>query len=107
MAEEATLMELLLREPIERGDGLVAWLPDKAAVLSHLNRLARMSQVHCLAAATEPFEMELDNVVVTELIVDGPRPEVGSGDGMVTGLEGEDAFDVWQESVLRVLQLWV
>jgi len=25
----------------------------------------------------------------------------------VTSLEGEDAMDVWQETVLRVLQLWV
>jgi hypothetical protein len=107
LAEEATLMELLLREPIERGDGLVAWLPDKAAVMAHLRRLARTAQVHCLAAAAEPFEMELDNVVVTEVVVNGPRPEVGDGDGFVAPLEGEDAFDVWQETVLRVLQLWV
>lgn len=107
LAEEATLMELLLREPIERGDGLVAWLPDRDAVVAHLNRLSRLSQVHCLAAATEPFEMDLDNVVVTEVVVDGPRPEVGTGDGVVAALEGEDALDVWQETVLRVLQLWV
>ncbi|VTT98734.1 Uncharacterized protein OS=Isosphaera pallida (strain ATCC 43644 / DSM 9630 / IS1B) GN=Isop_0539 PE=4 SV=1 [Gemmataceae bacterium] len=107
LAEEATLMELLLREPIERGDGLVAWLPDKDAAVAHLNRLSRLSQVHCLAAATEPFEMDLDNVVVTEVVVDGPRPEVGTGDGVVAALEGEDALDVWQETVLRVLQLWV
>ena len=51
--------------------------------------------------------MDLDNVVVTEMIVDGPRPEVGTGDGVVTALEGEEALDVWQESVLRILQLWV
>lgn len=107
LAAEATEMELLLREQIERGDGLVAWLPDKAAVISRLNHLARMAQVHCLVAATEPFEMELESVVVTELIVSGSRPDVGDGDGVVAQLEGEDAFDVWQESVLRVLQLWV
>ena len=51
--------------------------------------------------------MELDNVVVTELVVAGPRPEIGDGEGVVAELEGEDALDVWQESVLRVLQLWV
>jgi hypothetical protein len=107
LADEATLTELLLHEHIERGDGLVAWVPDRAAVVAHLNHLARQSQVHCLAAATEPFEMELDNVVVTELVVGGARPEIGAGDGMVAALEGEDPFDVWQETVLRVLQLWV
>src|SRR5262249_26870408 len=55
LAEEAALMELFLREPIERGDGLVAPVPDADAVVGHLNRLARHAQVHCLAAATEPF----------------------------------------------------
>jgi hypothetical protein len=107
LAEEASLMELLLREPIERGDGLVTHLPDRAALVKRLNELARTSQVQCLTAATEPFEMELENVVVTELVVNGPRPEIGDGDGVVTALEGEEAFDTWQETVLRILQLWV
>ena len=70
-------------------------------------RMTHVEDVHCLAAATEPFGMEMDNVVVTELVVGGPRPEIGEGDGVVAELEGEDAFDVWQETVLRVLQLWV
>jgi hypothetical protein len=107
LVEEATLMELLLREPIERGDGLVTWIQDKSSLIVHLNRLARQSQVHCLAAAAQPFEMDLESVVVTELVVDAARPEIGSGDGAVAVLEGEEAFDVWQETVLRVLQLWL
>jgi hypothetical protein len=107
LAEEATLMELLLREPIERGDGLVAWVADQHAAVAHLNRLSRQAQVHCLAAATEPFEMPMDNVVVTEVVVGGPTPEIGDDDGVVVELEGEDALDVWQETVLRVLRDWV
>jgi hypothetical protein len=127
LTEEAALLRLLLREPIERGDGLVATgeppagikvtpeqrAADAATVNSdalrtYLNRLARTSQVHCLAAATEPFELEMDHVVVTELIVDGPRPEIGEGDGVVGVVEEtEDAFDLWQETILRILQLWV
>jgi hypothetical protein len=107
LAEEATLMQLLLREPIERGDGLVLWVPDKAGVMQHLNNLARQAQVHCLAAATEPFEMEIENVVLTELVVAGPRPEIGDDSGVVAELEGDDALDVWQETVLRILRDWV
>jgi hypothetical protein len=107
MAEEATLMQLLLREPIERGDGMVAWVPDRAAAKTHLGRLTRVSQVHCLLAAAEPVEFECENAVVTELVVDGPLPRIGEGDGVVASLEGEDALDVWQETVLRILQLWV
>ncbi|VTR96093.1 Uncharacterized protein OS=Isosphaera pallida (strain ATCC 43644 / DSM 9630 / IS1B) GN=Isop_0539 PE=4 SV=1 [Gemmata massiliana] len=126
LAEEAALLRLLLREPIERGDGLVATgdraasgkntpeqeaaeraTESREAVVTYLNRLSRNSQVHCLATATEPFDMEMENVVVTELVVAGPRPEIGAGDGAVAALDGEEPFDVWQESVMRVLQLWV
>jgi hypothetical protein len=107
LTEEMALLKLLLREPIERGDGEVMEFPNQDAVVTHLNRLSRTAQVHCLAAATEPFGMEMDNVVITELIVNGSRPEIGEGDGVVAELEGEDAFEVWQETVLRVLQLWV
>lgn len=102
LAEEAALMELLLREPVERGDGLVAHLPDRAAVVKRLNELARSSQVHCLAAATQPVGLDVEAAVVSELVVNGPRPAI---DGATP--EGEEAFDVWQEAVLRVLQLWV
>lgn len=107
LEEEAKLLRLLLREPIERGDGEVVEIKNQAAVVTHLNRLSRLSQVHCLAVATEPFEMDMENVVVTELVVGGPRPEIGAGDGAVAPLDGEDAFDVWQETTLRILQLWV
>lgn len=126
LEEEAKLLRLLLREPIERGDGWVApsdpadapkWTEQQKEVeaatvskekaMAYLNRLARMSQVHCLAIGTDPFAMEMDNVVVTELVVSGPRPEIGEGDGVVAELDGEDAFEVWQETTLRILQLWV
>lgn len=107
LADEAALVQLLLREPIERGDAVVEWLPDKAAVMTRLNLLSRQAQVCCLAAGTELFEMDLENVVVTELIVGGPRPEIGDGDGVVAELEGDDAADVWHETLLRILQLWV
>jgi hypothetical protein len=107
LAEEATLVQLLLREPIERGDAVVEWLPNKEAVVARLINLTRTAQVHCLAAATEPFQLEMETAVVTELVVGGPRPEVGAGDGLVAELEGEDAFDTWQETVLRILRLWI
>lgn len=127
LEEEAKLLRLLLREPLERGDGLVATgdraavakpTPEQAAAdaatvskeaaMTYLARLSRMAQVHCLAAATEPFAMEMDNVVITELVAGSARPELGDGDGVVGEVEStDDAFDLWQETALRVLQLWV
>lgn len=107
LAEEAALMELLLREPIERGDGRVIHVARREDAVKELNRLARNSQVDCLAAAVEPVELVVENVVLNWLRVAGPRPELGYEDAMVAELEGEDAFDVWQTTVLRLLQLWV
>jgi hypothetical protein len=107
LADEATLMQLLLRESIERGDGFIVWIADRNGVTAHLNRLARQMQVHCLLATTEPMELDMENVAITEIVVDSALPQLGLGDGAVAALEGEDAFDVWQETVLRILQLWV
>ena len=107
LAEEATLMRLLLREPIERGDGLVGQPLDQAALVRHLNHLTRQSQVHCLACTTEPKEFEVENLVLTQLVVGGPKPEIGDETGLVAELEGEEPLDVWHETILRVLQDWV
>jgi hypothetical protein len=104
---EATEMELLLREPINRGEAMIGWLPDKSALVARLDQLSCQFQVHCLAVGSEPFDLDLENVVVNELVVSSARPEIGTGDGIVASLEGEDAFDVWLETLLRILQLWV
>ncbi len=105
--EEAHLLRLLLRELIGRGDGAIVEIANQAAVETYLTHLARTAQVQALAIATEPLEMELDFVGVTQVVVSGPRPAIGSGDGIVAELEGDDAFEVWQQTALRVLQLWV
>ncbi len=107
LGDEAALMELFLRESIARGDGSVRTIATRMAVVDHLNHSARQSQVHYLGIATESFPMNLDRVVVTELVVNSPHPLLGSGDGVVAELEGEDAFDAWHEAVLHVLRLWV
>jgi hypothetical protein len=107
LGEEAALMELFFREASDRGDAAVKHVPDQAAVVDHLNHQARQSQVHCLAVAAAPLEMELEHVVVTEVVADGPRPSIGGGDGVVTELEGDEAFEVWEQTILRVLQLWM
>jgi len=107
LADEATLMELLLREPIARGDAAVVHLPDRAAVAARLTHLSRQAQVHCLAAAAGPVALESGDAVVTRLVVDGPRPRIDVGDGAFAELDGEDAFDVWQETLGRTLRVWI
>jgi hypothetical protein len=106
LAEEAQLMKLLLREPLDRGDAEVIHVPDPKTAFDRIRKLIGHSQVHVLTAATEPSERELADAVLTELVVDGPVPRIGDG-GPVYALDGDDPFDVWHETVKRILELWV
>ncbi|HXD85288.1 MAG TPA: hypothetical protein VN641_02260 [Urbifossiella sp.] len=100
LAEEAKWLELLLHE---RRDAAVIHVPDLRAVTDRLSRLSQHSQVHALMAATEPLGLYADHAVITELVVDGSTPRIAGADRFA----GEDAFDVWQKTVLRVLELWI
>lgn len=107
LAEASLLMKLLLRERIERGDATIEHVASSQKALERIQILSQQAQVHALIAATEPVEVELDHAVTTQVIVDGPRPQLGDGASMVYTLDGENAFEVWQATVLRVLELWV
>ena len=106
LADEENLMRLLLREPIARGDGFIRHVADRDTVEKMLNEASRSAQVHCLAASTKPLMKEMASVVVSELVVSGPRPELSS-DGDPEELELDEAFEMWHQTVLRLLQLWV
>ena len=107
LVEEADLMRLLLREQIERGDATVRWVPDGAAAVREVELLSRSSQVHCLATAAEPQAWGLDAAAVTQMVIDGSRPRLDDGVGGMELSESDDAFAGWQETLLRVLQLWI
>ena len=107
LAEEALLMKLLLRELIERGDATIEHVASSQKSRERIQGLSQQAQVHALIAATEPVDVELDTAVTTQVIVDGPRPQLGDGASVVYTLDGENAFEVWQATVLRVLELWV
>lgn len=102
LQEEATLMSLLLREPIERGDGAVEWLKDEAAVRESLGRLARSHQVHGLLMTTEDVALEMEGIGLSSLVIDGATPRLDGEE-----LPGEDPFDAWRETLLHLLQLWI
>lgn len=106
LADEAGLCELLLREPIARGEAAVAHLPDRAAVAKHLAELAQKAQVHALVAAGKVATISAEAAVVNGLVVNGPRPILRAADAAVA-LEAEEPFDQWQEVALRLLQLWI
>jgi hypothetical protein len=109
LLQEETLMKLLLRKEIERGDGKVQWFPNPGAVKSHLNDLARHVQVHCLLATTDSkLKLEMDNVSITKIVCNSATPYLGHGaEEVVHELKGEDAFDKWLNAVLEILGIWI
>lgn len=107
LGDEAELLQLLLREPIERGAADVRWVDGPAAVEQFLVEQSRHSQVHCLALSAEPVRLDPEGVVVTRLTVDGPRPTLTDGSGHEADFDAADDFDHWTAAVVRVLELWV
>ena len=107
LAHEAELLELLLREPIERGAATVRWAESHAAVAADCTAHGRNSQLHCLQLAADPPPMDPPGVVVCSLAVDGPVPTLTDGHGIIAEFPAEDAFDHWTDAVVRLLALWV
>lgn len=107
LGDEAELLQLLLREPIERGAAEVRWVESPTAVEQFLTALSRHSQVHCLSASTEPVRLDPEGVVVSRLTVNGPRPTLTADGERAAELDADDAFDHWVAAVVRVLGLWV
>jgi hypothetical protein len=106
LEEEAKWLKFSLPDQIKH-HALVEHVAGAKQAVERLNRLAQDSQVHLLVAMTEPLELEMDNVMVTEVVVDGPVPKIGDGVGPVYALDGDDPLDVWQQTVRRILELWV
>ena len=105
--EEMKLITILLKELIERGDANVSVVQDKDAVISRIKELIKNYQVHCLNIVTEPCDIQLEGAVINQLVVNGPNPMVGYSGESVELLPGDDSMDIWQETIMRMLQLWV
>lgn len=107
LEHEAELLELLLREPIERGAAVVRWVDSHATVTAECTAHGRASQLHCLEIAAEPPPLDPPGVVVCSLAVDGPAPTLTDGHGIIADFPDDDAFEQWTEAVIRLLALWV
>lgn len=107
LAHEAELLELLLREQIERGSAVVRWVADAAAVAAECTAHGRASQLHALAIAADPPPLDPPGCVVCSLAVDAAAPTLTDGHGVIAEFPAEDAFDHWADATVRVLALWV
>lgn len=82
-----------------------------AAVADSLSALctarARRSLCHCLTLSAAEQHLQAQDTVVTQLVVDGPRPALGQGDEVPAELEGEDAQEAWGVALHQLLQRWI
>jgi hypothetical protein len=107
LKDEAELLATLLREHIERGAATIRAVPNAAEAVTFCNRSAETSQVHGLGVATEPVELDSEKVVLSQLVVVGPRPHLVESTGIAVELDGDDPLEVWKESALHLLRAWV
>jgi vWA domain found in the FtsH ternary systems/N-terminal helical region fused to the FtsH ternary system vWA domain len=107
LKQEMELLQLLLREPLERGSASVRLLPSADAAERFLDIESRTSQVHVLDMGLAKPRMSAESLAVTTLKIPGSRPELWDNAAGETDFAGEDAFDDWVAVAHRLLELWV
>lgn len=68
---------------------------------------SRKSLVHVLMIGPRPELLEVKDVVVTRLAVNGPRPELGDGTNELMPVEADDAADAWAQALQQILMRWI
>jgi hypothetical protein len=106
LAQEKQILGKLFTEALALDELRFERHPYKA-----LNRMcedwARKSMVHVLMIGVRPPLLEVKDVVVTRLAINGPRPSLGDGVGELNPVEGEDAQDSWANALQGILARWI
>lgn len=107
LAQEAELLQLLLRELIERHAAVVRTVAHPAALANHCTHQARISQLHVLCLANRPTDITILDGVLTELLIDSARPLLRDGYGHQQEFLEEDALESWPQATETLLKLWL
>lgn len=107
LAQEAELLRLLLREPIERNAASVRTMSNPAALAAHCTQHARSSQLQALFIASRPTNIAIAGGVQTELLIDGARPRLTDGYEIEQEIASDDAWEYWIQAVETILKLWL
>jgi hypothetical protein len=106
LAPERALLETLLRDSIANGTTHLLRM-SSAAVPAWCTEMTRRSLCHCLAIGTAPLALQVPDVPVTQLRVDGARPTVALANAEPTVQEADDALGSWIATLALVLQNWI
>jgi hypothetical protein len=105
LAQEGALLEMLFREQIENGTVEIRHFAEDA--IGYADHRGQRSMCHLLAISSNDWNIQTENAIATELIVDGPRPEVRIGMNEPVELPADDAVECWTQTLERLLMLWV
>jgi hypothetical protein len=111
LRHEYGLLEMLFREQIENKnvqllpvlkDGKTASAFSEMTLAGLCQAFARRSLCHCLLLSARERKLDLDDVVVTRLVLDDARPAIADATDQVAL-----PMDQWGPALERLLQLWV
>ena len=106
LQHERELLEILLREMVNRGEVVITRNLNLPTMLKHCNDLARQSQLHGLLLGTESRPLDVEDWLPMQVIVEGAIPRVLDADGVDQSSE-EAGFEAWIETAKRLLELWI
>lgn len=105
LAQEGALLEMLFREQI--GNGTVEIRHFANDPRGYADNCGQRSMCHVLTVSANGVDLDTETAITTELIVDGPRPEVRIGPNESEELPADDAVECWTQTLERLLKLWV
>src|SRR5262249_54410619 len=107
LARERELLQMLLREPIEKGTVVIRPELVVGGLAKECAERARRSLCHCLTVSVRDRPLAAQDTVVTRLVIGGPCPALGAADEEPASPEGEEPFDVWSAALLELLGRWI
>jgi hypothetical protein len=105
LAAERALLRTLLRDWIENGTARLEAIP-VGGVAPFCAERARRSRCCCLVAAADPPSLQVRDVEIEALRVDGPRPLLVGGKRERAVRDADDPLDSWATALEALLGDW-
>ncbi|GIW82792.1 MAG: hypothetical protein KatS3mg105_4599 [Gemmatales bacterium] len=106
LADERELISLLLRDQIANQTVRVIET-SQAELPQHVALLSRRSWCHAVMVSAGPCDFDLEDVIETKLVVDGPKPSAIVAGEPVAVDKANNAFEHWLVLLTELLRQWL
>jgi hypothetical protein len=107
LSKERELLEMLLREPIANDSVCIRDCESLEAFQAMSGQLARQSLCHVAVLSTTPRMVDVENALLTRILLDGPVPRVWIDEEAWTPAEGSSPIVAWSQTLLQLLKAWI